>query len=296
MWEYRIRLPIILIILLFLIISSLAVLTFNYSFLKKEEPKKYLKSEEVVVLSGPQGPSEEPAKELLILPVEDVLFEYVEVADSCNPSFEGDCLNVRSGPGEEYDVVTRLRNGVVLRIDGKVQRVDRAWYRVIFDEKIRYPERVKGDWYIASEYVRILYDEGEKNIWENENSTTTKRVIVNRSEQMLYAYEGNDLFMKTAISTGIELTPTPRGSFTIYKKTPSRYMQGPLPGISDKYYDLPGVPWNLYFTYQGAVIHGTYWHNNFGKPASNGCVNLPPNMAEQLYKWAEVGMQVVVQD
>ena len=73
-------------------------------------------------------------------------------------------------------------------------------------------------------------------------------------------------------------------------------MQGPIPGVSGHYYDLPGVPWDMYFTYQGAAIHGTYWHENFGRPASNGCVNLPVPEARKLYTWAEVGALVIVQD
>ena len=73
-------------------------------------------------------------------------------------------------------------------------------------------------------------------------------------------------------------------------------MQGPLPGISDQYYDLPGVPWNLYFTEQGAVIHGAYWHDHFGERWSHGCVNLPAEVAHKLYEWADLGTPVIVQD
>jgi lipoprotein-anchoring transpeptidase ErfK/SrfK len=73
-------------------------------------------------------------------------------------------------------------------------------------------------------------------------------------------------------------------------------MQGPIEGISDQYYDLPGVPWTMYFTYQGGAIHGAYWHNNFGSQWSHGCVNLIPDEAEKLYSWAELGTKVVVKD
>ena len=99
------------------------------------------------------------------------------------------------------------------------------------------------------------------------------------------------------ISTGLELTPTPRGTFTIFRKTPTRYMQGPLPYMPvQKYYDLPGVPWNLYFTESGAVIHGAYWHENFGSQYSHGCVNVDLDLAKQLYDWADLGTTVVVED
>lgn len=77
----------------------------------------------------------------------------------------------------------------------------------------------------------------------------------------------------------MELSPTPKGEFIIFRKTPSRYMQGPIPEITgSNYYDLPGVPWNLYFTHGGAVIHGAYWHTSFGEEYSHGCVNLPQTL------------------
>lgn len=230
-------------------------------------------------------------------PIGAEVFEYIEVTDSCGFNFEGDCLRVRSGPGTDYPVVASLRNGMVLRIDDTVLQNDTTWHKIIFDEWLRYPERVAGDWYVAADYVRSFRVEGEKTIEEHGHTSTTKRILVDRSEQKLYAYDGDILFTEQSISTGLELTPTPRGTFTVYKKTPSRYMQGPLPYLIDQQrYDLPGVPWNLYFTEAGAVIHGAYWHNSFGKPYSHGCVNLPPQEAQKIYLWAELGTTVTVQD
>ena len=101
--------------------------------------------------------------------------------------------------------------------------------------------------------------------------------------------------MEESVSTGVEGDLTSLGTYEVYKKTPSRYMQGPLPGVSDEYYDLPGVPWDLYFTQEGSVLHGAYWHNNFGKPMSHGCVNQPPENAKKLYEWADLGTPVIVQ-
>jgi len=261
----------------------------------------FLKEEEVVIIA-PKADEEE-----MILPVKKVLFEYVEVTDGCGPHFEEDCLNVRSGPGTEYPVVMRLRNGIVLKVGGKVERAlpapdgeqtgGHVWYKIVFDEWLRYPERIKGDWYVAADYVKVLLDEGDSTIWDKDHiATTTKRIVINRSEQMIYAYEDGELFMQEKISTGLELTPTPRGTFSVFKKTPSRYMQGPIPNVSDQYYDLPGVPWNLYFTHEGAVIHGAYWHDSFGKTYSHGCVNLPPEQARKLYDWADLGTRVTVRD
>jgi uncharacterized protein YraI len=259
----------------------------------KISERSFLDDEEVVVISAGASSTKDT-----ILTVEKVLFKYVEVTDGCGTHFEGDCLLVRSGPGTDFPVVYRLRNGVVLKVAGEVEREGALWYKIIFDEWLRYPERITGDWYVAADFVEALYDEGDRTIWEDEYTTSPlKKIIVDRKEQKLTAYEDDTVFMEIPISTGLELTPTPKGTFTIFKKTPSRYMQGPLPGLADQQsYDLPGVPWNLYFTHGGAVIHGAYWHNSFGSQYSHGCVNLAPNNARTLYYWAELGTQVIVKN
>ena len=50
-------------------------------------------------------------------------------------------------------------------------------------------------------------------------------------------------------------------------------------------YDLPGVPWCSFFTGTGVAFHGTYWHNDYGRPRSHGCVNLPSMDAKFIYRW-----------
>lgn len=223
------------------------------------------------------------------------LYQYIQVTDSCGTAYEGECVNVRSKPSTEAPAIFKARNGMVLKVRGKVEGDGREWYRIAFDEWLRYPERVTSEMYIAADFVTPFVDEGNIEITKT-TKKTEKRIIVDRSEQKLYAYDGETLFMEELVSTGIELTPTPRGTFTVFKKRPSRYMQGPIPEISQKYYDLPGVPWNLYFTEQGAIIHGVYWHEHFGEQWSNGCVNLPIDKAEKLYKWTSVGTKVIVRD
>lgn len=255
-------------------------------------PLSFLGDEEAVIIHA--STSTDPD---IILPIQKVLFEYIEVVDGCGIHFQGECLNVRSGPGIDFPVVAQLRNDIVLKVSGAVEHDNMTWYKVIFDEFLFYPERVTGDWYVASDFVRVLNDEGVKTTWEDGAASTSKKIIVDRSEQKLYAYDGDALFMEISISTGLALSPTPRGTFSVFKKTPSRYMQGPLPGLaSDQYYDLPGVPWDLYFTEGGAVIHGAYWHDSFGSPYSHGCVNVAPADAEKLYYWAPLGTKVIVQD
>ena len=222
-------------------------------------------------------------------------FEYLEVTDGCNPYYVGTCVNMRSGTSSTSPVVERLRTGVVLKVESTVTVDGHDWYKIKMDKDIRFPERVTSDWYVYADAVELFNDVGDKNLTKG-SATTTKNIHVNLSEEMLYAYDGNELFMKVPVSTGLEYTPTPPGTFTVFRKTPSRYMQGPLPGVSTQVYDLPGVPWNLYFTNEGAVIHGAYWHDHFGEPWSHGCVNLSPQNAKKLYMWADIGTPVTVKN
>ncbi len=111
-------------------------------------------------------------------------------------------------------------------------------------------------------------------------------IDVNLSQQMLYAYEGNNLVASFLVSTGVPAFPTVTGQFYIWIKLESTLMAG------DGYY-LPNVPYTMYF-YKGYGIHGTYWHNNFGHPMSHGCVNMYTPDAEWMFNWASVGTLVNV--
>jgi LysM repeat protein len=117
-------------------------------------------------------------------------------------------------------------------------------------------------------------------------TTNGKQIIVDLSDQRVYAYQNGQLLRNVRVSTGLPGTPTVVGDFNVYRKLNSQTMSGPG-------YYLPGVPWVMYF-YQGYALHGTYWHSNFGQPMSHGCVNLPTDEAAWFYTFAEVGTPVRV--
>jgi len=113
-----------------------------------------------------------------------------------------------------------------------------------------------------------------------------KQIVVDLSQQQTYVFENGVLLRHFLSSTGLPNTPTVVGDFAIYVKYDAQRMTGPG-------YDLPGVPWVMYF-YRGYALHGAYWHNNFGNPMSHGCVNLRIAEAEWLYQWAAIGTPVHV--
>jgi hypothetical protein len=120
-----------------------------------------------------------------------------------------------------------------------------------------------------------------------------KWIEVNLAQQTLYAHIGNSTVFTTLVSTGTAAHPTPPGDYNIFEKLTKDDMTNGKAG-DDDYYNLPDVPWVMYFIGGGYAIHGTYWHHNFGHVMSHGCVNAPTDAALLLYNWAPMGTRVVV--
>jgi LysM repeat protein len=112
-------------------------------------------------------------------------------------------------------------------------------------------------------------------------------ILIDLGDQTLTAYQGDVVVLHTYVSTGKASTPTVPGTFAVYMKYDSQRMTGDG-------YDLPGVPWVMYYD-RDFAIHGAYWHANFGTPTSHGCTNMRIDEAKALYEWAPEGTRVVVQ-
>jgi lipoprotein-anchoring transpeptidase ErfK/SrfK len=111
-------------------------------------------------------------------------------------------------------------------------------------------------------------------------------IDINLSQQRITAYQGRTAVFSGLISSGVAGRRTPTGRFAVRTKIPAQRMTGPG-------YNLPGVPYVMYFAGANA-IHGAYWHNNFGHPMSHGCVNMRIPEAKWLYNWASIGTPVSV--
>jgi lipoprotein-anchoring transpeptidase ErfK/SrfK len=113
-----------------------------------------------------------------------------------------------------------------------------------------------------------------------------RSIVVSTGEQRIYAYEDGRMVRTHLVSTGRILTPTVLGDYRVYAKYRATDMSGPG-------YHLTQVPFTMYF-HLGYGIHGTYWHNSFGRPMSHGCVNLPTAEAEWFFNFASIGTPVRV--
>ena len=120
--------------------------------------------------------------------------------------------------------------------------------------------------------------------------TSNKHIEVDLTNQRLYAYENGQQVFNFPISSGL-YDWTPRGTFYTWIKLKYTKMSGGNQALGTYYY-LPNVPYVMYFgnneipNWRGFGIHGAYWHNDFGRPKSHGCINLRPEDAEQLFYWS----------
>lgn len=125
--------------------------------------------------------------------------------------------------------------------------------------------------------------------FDDEDAT---RIVVDLSEQRLYAYTDGVLENSFLISSG-KFNATPRGNHQILAKIPLVHYKWTYGPNDPRNYDLGLVPYNLRI-YPHIYLHYAYWHKNFGHPMSRGCVNISLEDMKWLYDWANVGMRVDV--
>ena len=154
-----------------------------------------------------------------------------------------------------------------------------AWYLVQDDKR-------DNQFYVPAEHLRLVPAE-ELSPLAPDVPLIGKRIEIHTDKQVLIAYEWDQPVYMTRTATGARFSngnyATPAGRHLTFHKRPSRHMAAG--NLAYNGYDLPGVPWISYITESGIALHGTYWHNNFGKPRSHGCVNLTSQAAKWVYRW-----------
>ena len=150
------------------------------------------------------------------------------------------------------------------------------WYQI-------YDSQLKKFFYVPSHDMRLVPND-ELTLLSPEVPQDEKLVVVERDTQMVTAFEGEKLVFSNRCSSGAEGTETPKGEFRTYHKGPSVHMTNQGDAL-ENIYNLPGVPWCSFFTGLGHAFHGTYWHNDYGRPRSHGCVNLTSEEAKFIYRW-----------
>jgi len=107
-------------------------------------------------------------------------------------------------------------------------------------------------------------------------------VTISLEKQSLKVYDANGLFAQAPVSTGMRGHATPLGVFSIIQK--NKWHR------SNIYSGAP-MPYMQRLTWSGIALHAGALP---GYPASHGCIRVPMNFAQDIWRWTGMGTRVVV--
>jgi peptidoglycan hydrolase-like protein with peptidoglycan-binding domain len=108
--------------------------------------------------------------------------------------------------------------------------------------------------------------------------------------ETLHIWQDGRFVLTANANTGIPAAPTPTGSWPVFARYRSQTMQGTNP--DGTHYRDPGVPYISYFN-GGDAIHG-FKRASYGSPQSLGCIELPYDVAAQVWQLIDYGTVVTI--
>jgi lipoprotein-anchoring transpeptidase ErfK/SrfK len=126
----------------------------------------------------------------------------------------------------------------------------------------------------------LVYDDSLTESWHTGRADI---MSVDGNTLQLTVMSDGKLYGKFPVSLGAVKTPTLLGTKVIMEKDRNERMIGP------GYNEI--VPWSLRLTNSGEFLHAAPWnvHNIGHRSTSNGCTNLLPADAEQLFNYLQIG-------
>jgi len=188
----------------------------------------------------------------------------------------GEAPKLRKGPGGALVETGEVwpRQGFV-PLSGRVVKQGRALYLEARDGSYVRQDRVTRIERARSRPKGV----GPKDKW----------ISVRATRGYLVAYEGDKPVYATAVSPGmngvnpaLEYTTKP-GLYSVQVKALSWDMAGVERGKPWVVKDVPFVA----FYKDNFGLHGAWWHDDFGRPKSHGCINLSPEDARALFAWMD---------
>jgi len=181
-----------------------------------------------------------------------------------------------SGDKKSMKVKGKLARFAAVSLNGKTMELSETLYR----------EALDGSWVKAAQGTITAPNPRPKDVGENE-----KWVDVNLEKKTLVLFQGDKPVFAALISPGKKSRDkkknhaTPTGAWRVREKHVAVTMDGD--GASgDLPYSIEDVPYVAYFKGSYA-LHAAFWHNNFGREMSHGCVNLAPSDAKIVWNFID---------
>ena len=173
-------------------------------------------------------------------------------------------LNFRTGNSTEFPSLGLLEKYETLRVMGEYD----GWYFVMTNDY--------SFGFVSANYTTTLEE---------------RFVIVDKSEQQLFLYDDNELLYTTPVTTGKDETPSDTGLFKI------RYKSTDVVLSDNETYWSPVKYWMPYNGGEG--LHDADWRSVFGTESyhyggSHGCINMPPEITDEIFNNVEKGTKVLV--
>jgi lipoprotein-anchoring transpeptidase ErfK/SrfK len=142
----------------------------------------------------------------------------------------------------------------------------------------------------------------------HQQKTAGRMIVVNLTQQRLYAFQNGREVFTTLILSGAPDLPTPPGTYHVFAKLSPTTFYSPWPKGSPHYYPPTHINFALEFLAGGYFLHDSWWHSVYGpgtngwhkdpvygwQEGSHGCVSMPYNAASWLYQWAPIGTTVQI--
>jgi hypothetical protein len=161
---------------------------------------------------------------------------------------------------------------------------DAPGYEEVKTGGFTYIPTADGRWVRASDINRA-----EKTAPPGDLKPGEKWIDVSIKNETLVAYEGDKPVYATLVSAGKDGTTikaqfaTVQGTFRVREKHIAATMDGDTAG---ELYSIDDVPYIQYF-HLSFALHGAFWHSDYGRVRSHGCVNLSPADAKRVFMWTE---------
>ena len=177
--------------------------------------------------------------------------------------------------------------------EGKLERGERLGWREFIPltgtvkklHGVRMVEARNGRWLRSSD-LKVATKPRALPSWARKG---VRWIDISIVSQTMVLWEGDRPVYATLVSTGRgglgepgKTLSTPQGTFRVYQKHVTTTMDS---DVADHEFELRDVPWVMYFK-GGYALHGAYWHDDFGRVRSHGCVNVAPIDARITFGWA----------
>ncbi|MDB4996117.1 MAG: hypothetical protein JWM74_3549 [Myxococcaceae bacterium] len=145
------------------------------------------------------------------------------------------------------------------------------------------PDATQEKWVLARDLARPSVQPPPPEVASDE-----RWVDVDLASQTLVAFEGKRPVYATLVSTGrgpsTSETGTPKGVHRVWVKLSTTNMDNLEKEDADRHYSIEDVPYVQFFD-KAVALHAAFWHKDFGRVHSHGCVNLAPIDARFLFGW-----------